>query len=160
MKKEGSVLPIVLTIALIIGGGLFFIARANSRRRKELEDKLKEQDVKGDGAVGDGGLGGVGKPMQTPTNYGFTFPIKYGDKGENVRQMQMLILDFDKRMLFPFGADGKFGSVTETALNKIIGKKRVESQADIDLLKNKTVQKASKLFGSALINAQLGLPIK
>ena len=151
--KNKNILPAVLTVVLVVGAGFFFLAKASDRRRRrELEEKLK---------------GGGGQPSgeqpQTPivtdlnTGFSFTYPIKRGDSGENVRQLQILLLGYDKNILPNFGADGKFGLETQNALSRIIAKNQVSSAQDIALIKNKIQEKAKRLVGGALINAQLGL---
>ena len=62
------------------------------------------------------------------------FPLKKGSKGAKVIQVQSLLLKIDKKLLPKFGADGDFGSETEGAILKVLGKKIIDSQADIDRL--------------------------
>ena len=51
----------------------------------------------------------------------FQFPIRKGQKGENVRKLQKLILGINNKALPKFGADADFGSETANALKKLIG---------------------------------------
>lgn len=81
----------------------------------------------------------------------FSYPIKRGMKGENVKKLQLLILQFDKNLLPKSGADGDFGSETEKALKSIIGKKFIQSEKDIQAIKNAGMKKAA----NAVFNAQL-----
>lgn len=75
----------------------------------------------------------------------FKFPIRRGQKGENVKKLQQLILSINTKALPKFGADGDFGSETATALTKLIGKDSIDNQADLDKLKNVGYQTASKI---------------
>lgn len=62
------------------------------------------------------------------------FPLKRGSRGRNVAAVQQWILKIDKNALPKFGADGILGAETEAALEKILGKKTVDSNSDIDRL--------------------------
>lgn len=80
-----------------------------------------------------------------PTN---GFPLKKGSSGRMVSSIQQWILKIDPTLLPKYGADGKFGSETESALNKLIGKKTVDSNSDIDKLILKYNQKKFPLVTS------------
>lgn len=69
-----------------------------------------------------------------PTGGTSPFPLKKGSKGSLVRSVQTWLLKIDRTSLPKYGADGSFGSETESALQKILGKKTIDSQADIDSL--------------------------
>lgn len=86
---------------------------------------------------------------------GFTFPIEVGQSGANVRKLQQMILSANKNLLPKYGADGKFGSETANALKTLIGKNRIDSQADIDTIKTNAYNSASKV----LMNQQLGFKL-
>jgi len=93
-----------------------------------------------------------GKPTVLPTGQSPTpassptpqndFPLKRGSKGKKVKELQELLLKFDKKILPRFGADSDFGSETEAALVKITGKKFVLNQNELDELKAKYNKKA------------------
>lgn len=76
------------------------------------------------------------------------YPIKKGSSGRLVSSVQQWILKIDPTLLPKFGADGKFGSETEAALQKLIGKKTVDSNADIDKLILKYNQKKFPLVAA------------
>lgn len=59
------------------------------------------------------------------------FPIKKGSKGDKVREIQQILLGIDANALPKYGADGDFGSETESALFKYLNKKSVDKQDDI-----------------------------
>ena len=62
------------------------------------------------------------------------YPLKKGSKGKLVSSVQQWLLKIDKNSLPKFGADGDFGSETEAAVLKYLGKKTVDSDSDIDKL--------------------------
>lgn len=85
---------------------------------------------------------------ETPTGGGgsttanSTFPLKKGSKGRLVSSVQQWLLKIDKTLLPKYGADGDFGSETEAAVLKVLGKKTIDSNSDIDKLILKYNQKA------------------
>lgn len=81
--------------------------------------------------------GGGGQPR--PVNS--KFPLKKGSKGTLVSSVQQWLLKIDKTLLPKFGADGDFGSETEAAVLKVLGKKTIDSNSDIDKLMLKANQK-------------------
>jgi hypothetical protein len=109
-------------IAGIVGAvGIYFIL-------KYYMDKKKTQPQAEDPAT-------PSKPSDAPVlSSGDNFPLKKGSKGAKVIQVQSLLLKIDKKLLPKFGADGDFGSETEGAILKVLGKKTIDSQADIDRL--------------------------
>ena len=64
------------------------------------------------------------------------FPLKKGSKGSAVTSLQNLILKYDKSLLPKYGADGDFGSETEAAVQKLLNKKSIDSQSDLNILTN------------------------
>lgn len=70
-------------------------------------------------------------PTPTPSKVGY--PLRKGDKGKLVKDLQTLLLKIDSKSLPKYGADGDFGSETEVAVEKLLGKKFVE-KTDIDKL--------------------------
>lgn len=67
-----------------------------------------------------------------------TFPLKKGSKGAKVTELQSVIFRINPNLLPKFGVDGDYGSETEAAVVKLLGKKTIDSQADIEAIKNKT----------------------
>jgi len=86
------------------------------------------------------------------------FPLKKGSKGARVSQVQSLLLKIDKNLLPKFGADGDFGSETEVAMFKVLGKKTVDGQADIDRL-NVIYNKKTFPYVTKNENPPLGFPV-
>jgi flagellar basal body-associated protein FliL len=87
---------------------------------------------------------------------GFTFPIRRTQKSENVKKLQELLLLIDSKSI-PDGATGYFGSQTESALEKYLGKKKVENQADIDVLRKLGLGKIGGSIATNVALAQFGI---
>lgn len=68
-----------------------------------------------------------------------SFPLKKGSRGAKVKELQGYILKIDKNALPRFGADGDFGNETEGALQMLFGKQVVNSQAELNEIKNKSL---------------------
>ena len=71
-----------------------------------------------------------------------TFPLKKGSKGAKVLELQNAIMSINAKLLPRFGADGDFGSETELAVSRMLGKKTIDSQADIETIKKGRTSKA------------------
>jgi hypothetical protein len=87
---------------------------------------------------------------------GFTFPIRRTQKSENVKKLQELLLLIDPKSI-PDGATGYFGSQTESALVKYLGKKSVTSQADVDVLRKLGLGKIGGSIATNVALAQFGI---
>lgn len=87
---------------------------------------------------------------------GFTFPIRRTQKSDNVKKLQELLLLIDSKSI-PDGATGYFGSQTESALEKYLGKKKVENQADIDVLRKLGLGKIGSSIATNVALAQFGI---
>lgn len=173
-KNTGIIVGLV-SLALV-GTAVFFVVKATSKKRSTEPTPPNEPQPTG----GDTGtqpapapqkdvLGQIGGIVGSITDLfkkkasqsgadkytGFTFPIEVGQSGANVRKLQQMILSANKNLLPKFGADGKFGSETATALKTLIGKNRIDSQADIDTIKTNAYNSASKV----LMNQQLGFKL-
>lgn len=119
--------------ALLLAGGLTLIFREKIfGKPKEKKDLQSEIDV-------------INKEKDIPSDT--AFPLKRGSRGELVRKLQVAILAYDAKLLPKFGADGDFGSETENAVLKILGKKTVENQADIDKIQS-MVKKSDVVLGT------------
>lgn len=90
---------------------------------------------------------------------GFTFPIRRTQKNDNVKKLQQLLLLIDPKSI-PDGATGYFGSQTESALVKYLGKKKVENQADIDVLRKLGLGKIGATISTNMALASLGITKK
>ena len=123
MEQKNKILPYVLFgIPLLIGGYFVFKAlkdKASKGKEQDVNDQTKKDDVivKKDGKV-------------APAIQQF-FPLKKGSKGAKVKELQDAILSYNATLLPKYGNDSDFGSETEVAVNKILGKKSVDSQDEI-----------------------------
>lgn len=75
------------------------------------------------------------KRIIVPQIPSYQFPIKRGNKNAYVAAIQNYILEIDSTLLPKFGADGSFGNETEAAVQKLLGKKTIDSQADLEAMK-------------------------
>jgi hypothetical protein len=71
-----------------------------------------------------------------------TFPLKKGSKGDKVVELQTAIFRINPNLLPKFGIDGDFGSETELAVSRMLGKKTIDSQSDIETIKKGKTSKA------------------
>jgi hypothetical protein len=174
-QNKNTTLVVGLVSLLLVGTTAYFVIKSIKKRSNEVEpqppfppqptpEKKKAQII-----IGDTINAGIGEPIEQKTGLGgfldsisnifkqrttesgkdpfsnFKFPIRRGQKGENVKKLQQLILSINTRALPKFGADGDFGSETASALTKLIGKDSIDNQADLDKLKNVGYQTASKI---------------
>ena len=115
MSKNNTPKIIAGIVAIV---GVYFIYKYIRDTRKPKKDK--KDDTKDDGT------------STIPTSI---YPIKKGSKGNKVKELQKLLLQIDPTSLPKYGADGDFGSETEAALDKILGKKSIDSADDLIKLK-------------------------
>ncbi len=111
MNKKNAPKIIAGIVALV---GVYFIY-------KYIKDTKKPKEEKKDDTTS------TSQPIPIPTSI---YPIKKGSKGNKVKELQRLLLQIDPNSLPKYGADGDFGSETEAALNKILGKKSIDSADD------------------------------
>ena len=134
----------LIALPILIGG--YFILRAtgvigkNKGKNKEGGDESKNSDVSSSG-------GTVSPKVQQ------YFPMQRGSKGEKVYELQQAILAVDAKALPKYGADKDFGSETEAAVLKLLKKKTVDSQDDIDkILKLKATADAQAALSASRAN--------
>ena len=175
-NKKSTILVVSLVSLLLVGTAIFFVVKGAGLKPRPQSDDKDEEDEKNnkkkvdDTATEKGtGIGNFfenlrdkvtgGLTTKDPSTFeGFKFPIRRTQRGENVKRLQLLLLTFDKSII-PQGATGYFGTQTETALQKVIGKKQVESQADILAIESKIKQKAGSIMAGAFMNQQLGIKL-
>jgi hypothetical protein len=184
-KENGSSANAVVAVVslLLVGVATFFVVKA-LKKPTPIEDGMPEtpetppKKKSGKVVVGELESLGIGdKPKfnlldnilnafksgsftKTSSDIsGFSFPIKKGQSGSNVKKLQLLLLQYDKNILPKYGADSDFGTETESALIKILGKGVVSSNDDIEMIKAKGIQKGLS-FLSANPLAPLGVTIK
>jgi hypothetical protein len=156
MKNKGNAVLIGFSIILVGLAGFFVIKGIMSNKNRGNDKKDPKDDLKPIGGATTGGAttdgattGGTSSGGATATNVNnLTFPIKKGSKIEDIKAVQKLILGYDNRLLPKYKDDGKWGKETENALQKIIKKKTIDSQADLDLIIKLGVARATNfLFG-------------
>ena len=176
-SNKGQIVGISILSVLLLGTATYFIIRGSRKKQfppiddkknpkvadqpiviEVVETKTTNQGTSFFDAIRNAIQGGL-KTKDETTITGFTFPIKFGQKGANVKKLQQLILSYDNRLLPKYKDDGDFGNETRDALSKIINKKQIDNQADIDALVLKIKEKASGLMTSAIINQSLGIKL-
>lgn len=126
MAQKNKILPYVI-FGVPIAIGLYFVYKAIRNSMSKGKEAPSNFDPKKDNSDVVPTKNGGGKP--TISSY---FPLKKGSKGAKVIELQNAILKYDNTLLGKYGADGDFGSITEKALQTILGKTSVESQDEID----------------------------
>lgn len=137
-KKTKTILLIAIPI---VTGGLvyYFYTRQNKKGMTKLPG-----DTTPDSAVKPNKTGGVTPVVQQ------YFPLRKGSRGEKVKELQRALLAVDPKSLPKYGVDGDFGSETESAVQKYLGKKSVDSQEDINkILQVKATNEAAAQIASA-----------
>ena len=120
------------SLPVLVGGFLIY----KQFRKKSIGD------VGGLTSTGTGGSAGKGGSSSSGSNNSSDFfPLRKGSKGENVKDLQELILKINNKLLPRYGADGDFGSETEAAVVSLLNKKTVE-YSDYTALQNQYNQKA------------------
>jgi hypothetical protein len=112
VKGKKYWLPIALGIV-----GIYYIIRS-LKKTPSVMDSEGNIDTSSGGGTFSGG-----------TTTASDFPLKKGSKGALVQRLQLAI---GTSNLPKFGADGDFGTETQTALKAITGKTQVDSLAEID----------------------------
>ena len=129
---------------VLLAGGVFFLI-------KYLMPK-KDKDKKDDTTPKKDETTTTNKPVSS------SFPLKKGSRGTLVKQVQTLLMKLDSKNLPKFGADGSFGTETETAIQKELGKKTIDSQADIDALQKKYNDRIVGFAATKAATQQYGYP--
>lgn len=158
-NKKGTIAIGVISL-LFVGTAIYFVV-------KGLRTKPKPQEGNN---VGGGDTQNAGTTTTTTTTTTpstttttqetyteFKFPIRLTQKNDSVRKLQDLLLKVDSNLLPKFGVDGYFGTETESALYKVLGKKSVSSQADIEKIKNKAKAKTIGVLSMQNALASIGL---
>lgn len=106
---------ILLSIPLLAGG--FFLWKYLSKKDEPKTDESKNDDL------------GIGTSSGASPS---VFPLKKGSKGAKVTELQNILLSANPNILPKFGADGDFGSETETALLTLFNKSTIKNQRELD----------------------------
>jgi hypothetical protein len=160
MKNKNGAIVVGVVSLLFVGTAIYFVI-------KGLKAKGTPQ---ADNNVGGGDTQNAGTTTTTTTTTTpstttttqetyteFKFPIRLTQKNDSVRKLQDLLLKVDSTLLPKFGVDGYFGTETESALYKVLGKKSVSSQADIEKIKNKAKAKTVGVLTMQNALASIGL---
>lgn len=143
----------LIALPLLVGG---FIVYKQLRKPKDTTPPPAPNDSKGSGGSGSGS--GSGTPAPKPKT---DFPMGVGSRGAKVKELQQAIIDNASadvvKLLGKSGADGQFGTGTEKAVKKLLGKTTVANQAEIDKIKGlkaaANVTATRKQFAQNLVNA-------
>lgn len=138
MKNKGNKVLIGVSIVLVGVAGFFIVKSTMFNKNKPKEN---------DGQKGSNSIDNSTNSSTTLSEAsGLSFPIKKGSKSDDIKVVQQLIMQYDKRLLPVYKDDGKWGIETQTALQKIIKKSSIDSQADLDKITQAGVAKAGVLL--------------
>lgn len=163
MKNKNGTIAIGVISLLFVGTAIYFVIRG-----LKAKGTLQEGNNVGGTDVKDAGATSTRTTTTTPTTSTttqetyteFKFPIRLTQKNDSVRKLQDLLLKVDSKLLPKHGVDGYFGTETESALYKVLGKKSVVSQADIEKIKDKAKAKTIGVLSMQNALAPLGITIK
>ena len=116
MAKTKNIIAAALALV-----GVYFVYQHFSKKGLSNPFTAKEEDKKTSSS------GSVSAAKDS-------YPLKKGSRGNNVTSLQQLILKIDKSLLPKYGADGDFGSETESAVQKLLNKKTIDGQNDLNAL--------------------------
>lgn len=162
VKGNNGTTIVAIVSVLFVGVAGYFVwkgIRSSQDAKKGLKDKDKEPTEPTTPTTN-----GTTTPITSGVDNskffsGFTFPIRRTQKSDNVKKLQELLLLIDPKSI-PDGATGYFGSQTESALEKYLGKKKVENQADIDVLRKLGLGKIGATISTNMALASLGITKK
>lgn len=147
MKNKGNKVLIGVSIVLVGVAGFFIVKAIMSNKNKGnngQKGSKPSDNLTNSGAISDGGATNDGTIAANVSS--LSFPIKKGSKSEDIKALQQLILQYDKRLLPVYKDDGKWGMETQIALQKIIKKSSIDSQADLDKITQAGAAKAGVLL--------------
>jgi hypothetical protein len=166
MKNKNGAIVVGVVSLLFVGTAIYFVIKGlRTKKTPQVGDKSK--DAKKDENKD---AGTTSTTTNTETNIPttsttttqetyteFKFPIRLTQKNDSVRKLQELLLKVDSKLLPKFGADSYFGTETESALYKVLGKKSVVSQSDIEKIKDKAKAKTIGLLSMQNALASIGI---
>ena len=159
-NKNGKIVVGIVSL-LFVGTAIYFVI-------KGIKAKGTPQGGNnvGSGDTKDAGTTTTTTTTNTPTTTttttqetytDFKFPIRLTQKNDSVRKLQELLLKVDSKLLPKFGVDGYFGTETESALYKVLGKKSVVNQSYIEKIKDKAKAKTLGVFTMQNALASIGI---
>lgn len=135
----------LVSLPILVGGYIIY--------KKLKPSKKKETPLPAPIPVVTGGGSGSGGGGRTPSAPKPDFPMGLGSKGAKVKELQEAIISTGDATAIGFlgraGADGSFGTGTEKAVKQLLGKTKVDSQAEIDGIKNLKAQRDASAQGDA-----------
>lgn len=130
----------ILLAGLYVGKKTGLFGKAKGQPKKP-SDTAKDSDIE---------TKGTGEVKPAVVKY---FPMAKGSRGEKVRELQQAILANNPAALPKYKDDGDFGTETETEVLKLLGKKTVDGQEDIEKIKNlKKTAEAQRLAKEGTAN--------
>lgn len=124
MKSKGDAVLIGVSILLVGVAGFFVIKGIMSNKNKGNNQEPPKDKPKKKGSL----------IIDDSQSANPVFPIKKGSKIDDIKIVQQAIMKYDNRLLPVYKDDGKWGIETQTALQKILKKSTVDSQADLDII--------------------------
>jgi len=134
MADTKKILPYVV-FGVPIAIGLYFVYKAIKNKMRKGIDAPMNYNPRQNSQVEPNNSGGV-----TPS-VAKLFPLRKGSKGGKVKELQKAILLYDDTLLGKYRDDGDFGTITQNALESILGKKTADSQDDINAIIKKADDK-------------------
>jgi len=138
----------LVSLPILVGG--FIVYRTLTKEKRLAKKKAKEQGTTPQNTTqtsttsGGGGGGGT----RTTTTVKPDFPMGVGSRGAKVTELQQAIVnDGQPNVVALLGnpaTDGKFGTGTEKAVKALLGKTKIDSQADIDKIKGLKATRSSQ----------------
>lgn len=150
MAQKNKILPYII-FGIPAAIAVYMIVKSlGGKKGKDAPEKLSPQENSSLETTSGGTRPSIAK----------YFPLRKGSKGAKVTELQNALLSFDKNLLPKFGADGDFGSETESAVLKLLNKKTVDSQEDIEKINQlrKSVESAAQT--QATNNSRIALADK
>lgn len=165
-NEKGSSANAIIAIVslLLVGVATFFVVKALKKPTEpETPNTPDNPDTpetppkkKGTIVVGQLESLGIGESIPKTWFGSLKFPIRLTQKNDNVKMLQTLLLIIDPTSIKD-GATGYFGTQTQSALKKILGKGQIDSQADLDKLRMMGGQKVGASAINQILSAQLGV---
>ena len=164
MKNKNGAIVIGVISLLFVGTAIYFVVKGlRAKGTPQGGNNVGGGEIKDAGTTSTTDTTNTSSTSTTSTQETYTdfkFPIRLTQKGDSVRKLQDLLLKVDSNLLPKHGVDGYFGTETESALYKVLGKKSVSSQADIEKIKDKAKAKTIGILTMQNALAPLGITIK
>ena len=158
MKNKNGTIAIGVISLLFVGTAIYFVIKGiNAKPKPQGGNNVGGGDTKNEGTTSTTTTPTTSTTTTQETYTDFKFPIRLTQKGDSVRKLQDLLLKVDSTLLPKYGVDGYFGTETESALYKVLGKKSVVSQADIDKIKQKAIAKTVGVLSMQNALASIGI---